>query len=368
MRKLLFALLAVSGLSARAADITAGTIFTPGQQNITHVTLNAIVGGASINTAFYTAKSSGTPAAADVILFYSTGLSGFRKATLQTALYDNTGLITSQTEDATPAPGDFVLTYDVSAATFKKVTLQNAVANGSTNAIASYPTITTPTLDDFVPVSQSSTNAKTTTSNLLALFNYTTPFTNLPAHTTPTNVDKLLIWDSAGGVMKTTTLIGLVTNLPAAVPVNTNDQLLVVTGGTNVSRTALTNVGRALIKHFIFPGAFGAGASADVAHSFPQGNANFGFPQIMETTVQCNAAELGYAVGDNINADAVIWNAGNTNCITWGYNSTNLFYRCPIAQTGFPRILQKGTSSVAAMDTNNWQVTIQAVYLNFNAQ
>lgn len=364
MKRLLLTLLILVGLSARAADITQGHVFTPGEQNITHVEMNEIVGSATINTAFFTAKSAATPSAADVILFYSTGSAGFRKATLQTALYDQTALITSQTEDSTPAPGDFVLTYDTSAGLFKKVSLQN-LSTGSTNAIASYPTITTPTLADFVPVSQSSTNAKTTSSNLLNLFNYKTPFTNLTAHTAPTNIDKLLIWDSLAGANKTTTLIGLVTNEPFVVAPQTNARVLMVDSTSNVVQTTLTNIGRTLIKGFIFPGAFGAGASADTAHGFPTVGPNLGFPQVITCTIQCNTAELGYSVGDNVNADSVLWDLGGTNRIMYGFNGTNVFFRCPTNLSNFPRLLNKTNSVWQQMDTNNWQTTIQAIYFNF---
>jgi hypothetical protein len=363
LKNIILSLLIMAGLSARAADITAGTIFTPGQQNITHVTLNAIVGGATINTAFYTAKSAGTPAAADVLLFYSTGLTDFRKATFQTALYNNTGLITTQTEDASPEPGDFVLTYDVSAAGYKKVTLQNLLANGTTNAIANFPTITTPTLAEFVPLSQSSTNVKVAASNLLYLFTWTPPFTNLPTYSAPnslTNSDMLLIWDSVHGSNKQISVLGLTTNRPAVTAPALTAVIPIVNQGSNINQVTVSNLSRVMVQRFVNASTFGVGAGATNSHGFTTG---LHFPSVLVCTVQCVGAENGYAVGDNLNSSAVQWTPGNTNTITFGYNATSVWYQCPTNSiSNFPKIVKQGYGEMRTMTPGNWNVVLEAIY------
>jgi hypothetical protein len=233
--------LALMARPAGASDLTRGVTFTDGQR-LYAAQLHQLVDNTSIAAAFYTGQSAETTLpTGDLLLVYSPTLLGYRKITAQNALYGNTALITGQTEKTALATNDYVLLYDTSGGVLKKASLANISLN-ATNLIAGQPAVTNLSSTAQLLVLNNGTNASITASNLFwSLETWNKPFTNLLTHTAPTNQDRLLIWDSTAGTNKTTTLGGLVTNLPLATLLTNTDSLLIFSTSTN-SGTAGTNL------------------------------------------------------------------------------------------------------------------------------
>lgn len=369
MKKLLltFIFFVVVFIKVAASDITQGHIFTPGEQNITHVEMNAIVGSATINPAFFTDKASLAPVAADVFLYYSVANTAFRKTTLNTLLLGNATLITGQSEDGSPAANDFLLTYDTSGGTLRKVSVQNLMV-GSTNLFLSFPEITLPKMADFIGLSSGGTNVKVSVENFLALsrtnFNYTTLFTNLPAHTAPTNLDQLLVYDSVNGTNKTTTLIALQTNLPSVTELNATDLIGVIQTGTNLAkvtwqvvsnsiagRLALTNAApqKFISIEYALPGAQG---TVTTNHHLAT------TPNCVQWVLVCKTNDLGYIAGDEINVETAA--GGSGALFITGRNTTNIW----VYQQDTITLRNIGsTGGYQAADQPSWKLKGYAEYL-----
>lgn len=368
MKKLILTLILIASvLSAAGADLTQGHIFTPGEQNITHVEMNEIAGAATINTTFFTDKSSLAPSAADVFLYYSVANTAYRKTTLNSLLLGNAAIITGQSEDGSPAANDFLLTYDTSGGTLRKVSVQNLMV-GSTNLFLSFPQITTPDMGDFIGLSHGVTNAKVTVSDFLLLartnFDYTTLFTNLPAHTAPTNQDSLLVYDRVNGTNKQISLIALQTNLPSITALNATDLIGVIQSGTNLakvtwevvsnsiaSRLALTNAATQKFTsiEYTLPGAQG---TVTTNHHLTS------TPIYVQWVLVCKTNDLGYIAGDEINAETAT--GGSGALFVTGRNITNIWVYQQDAIT-----LRKidGTGGYQAADQPSWKLKGYAEYL-----
>lgn len=83
----------------KAADITPGYVFSPGEQNITDVKLNTATAG-SVNTSLFTSKSAKTTLdSVDLFLVYDPSAGAFRKVTfsnlIATKLDKASGLATN---------------------------------------------------------------------------------------------------------------------------------------------------------------------------------------------------------------------------------------------------------------------------------
>lgn len=324
--------MAVAGLlclwltfGALAADINKGYSFTP-TDRVTNTKLNNLVDAATINTTFFTDKSSGTPAAADTFLLARSG--NFYRATFASMVRDYTGLITEQSEDTTPATGDFVLTYDISATSYKKVQLMSLWTNDFLiNGRAALTNVTGATLLlGYDPATGA--YGKTTVSNLTQQLYGFLSFTNLALHTAPTNDDRLLIWDSLNGTNKQTTLSGLFTNLPTVTTNGPNDYFILVTNGTPVKMTgnSFSNVLRTTLSGIIYRTnsvPLATGNMLNVPHGL--GSA----ADIVRLSLVCTNASDGWVAGDEIEANCVSASPdssqSDTQAFTFGGNSTNVF-------------------------------------------
>jgi hypothetical protein len=124
-------------LTAQAADINKGYTFLSGD-TVTHTKLNNLVGLSSINTAFYTAKSAGSPAVDDLFLYYDSASLVFKKATLS-SVFANTNILLNQSEKTAIAGQDLVQIYDSAALSYAKSTVSNianyAIQRFSTNEV-----------------------------------------------------------------------------------------------------------------------------------------------------------------------------------------------------------------------------------------
>ncbi len=349
----------------QAADITSGHVFTPGEANITHVEMNAIVGGAVINPSFITDKSAASISASDVILYYSVANTDFRKVTWNNAILANTALITGQAEDSAPASGDFVLTYDASAGTFKKVTLQNLVI-ATTNAFYSFPTVTTNDMQGKVALQEGGTNALITVSNLFATWAYSTPFTNLPSYTTPTtNGDMLLIWDGRNHTNKQISLGAVFTN-PVPITGVSNADTFVVNHTGVVATVTMQNIRGALYQTDYLQTGLVSGDMATNAWTFTTTTAqNPPAVVMLQVDLMAPAGEsgAGYNAGDRILANGVIWDASRTNEIMVGWTASNYWYKVPSFGAGFPKIINRYNKAYTNINNvASWDVDIRFLY------
>ena len=103
-------LVAMLALSAGAADLTQGYIFTD-QEHVTASKMNAIAGSATINAGFITAKSAATPAA-DGSDQFVVSQGGTLKRMTMTVLLANTNLINNPSEATTVLTNDYVLVLE----------------------------------------------------------------------------------------------------------------------------------------------------------------------------------------------------------------------------------------------------------------
>lgn len=366
----------VVSLSATAADINAGYSFSVNDQ-VTAAKLNNLVGAASINTTFFTDKSAATPAGADTFMFYSVSLAGFRKASFNALLLQNSDLITTQTEDTSPALGDFLLTYDLSALGLKKATIGSVVTNaiGNTNWIASLPDIATPLLSASLRILNGGTNNSLTISNLYRGLTYgITTFTNLEASTSPTNMDELLIWDSVSGSNRQTSLIGLLTNL-SEVPIyssitatdqfvvanfaNTNPVVKKVNAGTIANYVVISKslaTTNQLTTSFTSPqGSLSTGAAIALSHGL--GNT----PQLVRAVLVCTNAELNYAVNDEVDVSGAE-DGSQKQAFDVSANSTTVTVTC---STTTPRILNRTTGTQTAITAVDWNIKVYCMRFNY---
>jgi len=298
-----FGLAGLCGLSisASAADISPGYIFSAGEQNITHSKLNAVVGNAAVNTSFYSDKTTAVPASGDTFLFLSASAADFRKTDYSTLFLRNTNLITGQIEDTSPDPLDFLLTYNIATGLFNKTTVTNLLnALNTSNLLANASDLDV--------------------SNIYERgFAMAGAFTNLLPHTAPINVDSLLIWDSANLTNKQITLASLATNRPTATIATNGDYLSGYSTNDNTIakftvqqiRNYVTNAAnsptlaqltRLPITFIGTNGMPATGAAATFTHSLGA------VPQLVRVSLICTNADVGssYAAGDEIEMTAAV--------------------------------------------------------------
>jgi hypothetical protein len=226
-------------LGAGAGDLTRSITFADGQR-LTAANLHTLVDGASVNTTFLTGKTLlATVDGTDYVLIYDTSTGTFKKMTLATLIMGNTDLITTQVEATEPAGNDLFLIYDASGGTLAKLSFAN-LFTGNSNLIGNLPALTNLSAPVKVWLQHGGTNVHVALSDFWRAFEYLVPITNLLAHTSPTNTDALLIWDSAAGTNKQTTLSGLVTNLP--VTTNPTNAVISVVAGGELRQMTLSNV------------------------------------------------------------------------------------------------------------------------------
>lgn len=376
--------------AARASDLNAGYSFTVNDQ-VTATKLNALAGSATINTSFFTDKSAGTPAGADTFLFYSSSLAGYRKATLNSLLLQNTDLITTQTEDTAPAYGDFVLTYDASASGLKKATLGNILTNlvfGNTSLILTGPEITTPFIADFLPLSQGGTNNKITLSNLWLTMPFgITTFTNLQAHTSPTNLDKLLIWSSVGGSNRQTTLIGLITNAPNMPTTDYTNMGNVTFPVAYINDAGTATVYKKLpiltLVAYLTIGTAAFATPAQLPSKFATAEIGVtngvntvsvthglsGAPQLTRWVLVCKTNEIGYVAGDEVDVSAAVDTGSANTHISYGANSTEIWLSVNVA--GSLRLNNRTNGAITTLTpvvstvVQNWKLKGYCTLLNY---
>lgn len=293
------AVAALAGTAA-AGDLTTGYNFSSGEQNITHTKLNNAVNQAVINPSFFTGKSATTaPVGTDIFLLSRAG--AFYQVTLANLLLNNRAVVTNPAPDTLPAPGDFVLTYDVSDGLLKKATLNDLVftnaallsdraVNGAPGAGAWFLTLDGPNYGR-VP----RTNLWNDAWRYPQL-----NFTNLTEHLAPTNLDQLVVFSREAGSNRTSTLIGLLTNLPAsATPAVTDTLLLAQTGEVRqVTIGALSNLVRQAASYALFSSTNAVFPAAGDTLAIPHGLA--GAPQEVRAVAVCvaNDAATGYLTTD----------------------------------------------------------------------
>ena len=313
-----FALLAVLvgwTLGAAATDLTRNVTFTDGSR-LTASQLHALIDGASISTTFYNDAGKNLLTAvdpADVFLVYDVSTGLYKRMTMNTLIMANTDVITTQTEKANPTAADYFLLYDAAGVGLKKVSFGNLLLS-NTNLIGLQPAITNLLLaDSWFLTRNGGTNNQIELTNLWNNFIYSAALTNLTEHTTPTNTDRLLIYDRLTGTNKYTTLIGFVTNRPAALyPVMTSQISLVETGEvkqitlTSLAGVLATNTPTFTSSSYAMSGATASVKAIDTAHGLGV------LPKFVRAVLVCTAGggDLGYAQNDEIDsAQATAFNS-----------------------------------------------------------
>lgn len=312
---------------ARAADLQGGHTFAAGDRP-TASQVNALVNSATILPGFYSGKPAVTTlGVSDVVLVYRPSLTAFRQLTASDFLYQNRDLITNQTELTAPLSADSLLIYSTAAGALRRVTAATLALN-NTNLIAGAPGVDTNTVlsgADTLLVLNGGTNLQLSVSNLLWNFTWQKPFTNLATHTAPTNQDRLLIWDATNGTNKTTTLAGLVTNLPALASATNGDTFAVFGSNGVLSRVTLGQMATTLSNAIVQPVLSGFTTAEITLAAGLLTNATHGLgstPTSVRAVLVCKTAELGYAVGDELDA-RLVWN--NQAMWSFGANATNVW-------------------------------------------
>lgn len=368
-QKVLAGLLAVLlALPSFGADLTRSITFADGQR-LTAAQLHTLIDGASIGVTFLTGKSLlGTVDSADYVLVYDTSAGTFTKMTLGTLIMANTDLITTQTDEPNPVAADYLLLYDASAAGFKKVSIAN-LTTANTNNIALLPVITTNALQTAtVPILNGGTNAQIALGDLWRYaWRWTYAVTNLTAHTSPTNLDALVIWDSVGQSNKQVTLLGLVTNLPVALPGTSNSAVITVTETNVQKQMTLSNLTVQVAASGLFLTTNATYTSSTVAANTIVAavkaiDAAHGLgvtPKFKEVVLVCTTSDLGYPIGDELPADQLYDTLG-ANPVQVFCNTTNVGVIARSAASGWQTASKVTPATFAAITPGSWALKIYA--------
>lgn len=362
MLALLTGLLAVT---AGAADLTRSITFTDGSI-LRASQLHTLIDGAQISTAFLTGKDLLSAVDnSDYLLIYDVSAGLFKRMTVSTLVMGNTGIVTTQTEKPNLVPLDYLLVYDSVGGVLAKIAYTNLLS-GNTNLIGQQPILTAldPATDAAMLVRHGGTNSQIAVTNLWKSFLYRAAFTNLAEHTAPTNTDQLLIWDSFAGTNKWTGLTGLTTNTPtSAHPPMSSKISLVVTGElkninlTELNATLSTNLTTLVTTNF----PMSSYTAVSQAHLTNHG---FGVtPKIVKAVLVCLTAELGYSIGDEVDAQTMVYTATGNQfkiCTTYA-NATQvgciLYWN---GSFGTAEIANRTTGVNTAITKANWALRLYA--------
>ena len=343
-------------LGVKAQDISGGHVFVNGE-TVTAATMNSIVGGAVINSGFYTAKSAETvPADADVLLLYSPSLGGFRQITFTNAIIANQELVAILFN--TP---DFVRR-------------SNFLAGVDTIAVSNFLGLATSgTISNFL-------NAATTGARsnfVLQFWSYAPPITNLPPYTnstlaspsSPTNADVFLVWNSTSNLMQTVSGAKLMPNLwqtfinlpnytnsasqSTSSPTN-GDQFLVFNTTSNLAQVVsganlMANLWQT--KPLFTSPAFTL--TNQLAVNLPHGLSNR--PVWMRVVLTNQVAELGFSVGDESDAGGCYRSDNLARYFTWGSNATN-YWLVGETDGAIGSLGNKLTGAGGAATAANWKI------------
>lgn len=315
------ALLAVS-LNTWAADLSAGYTFADGEKNITAAKLNAVVGGAVINPAFVTGKSSASSVSgSDLVPIYSQSAVGLRRATIGQMVLNNTNLITGQSDVVTLGTNDVFLLYSVAGGGFRQIQAQNLFGNLVPNEQVSGSN----TL--WFAVYQPASNAwhAVSLTNLPAML---TP-TNLASVGTPTNGELIQVYDQSNNVAKKIPLASIRPTFrggPYAV-------------GQGVGGVLVSNL-----------------------HGLP------GTPQRVRWTLICTNATIGYKPGDEIELSDPFWDNAKGRLWVGGANTNYVFLSAAnVGGQGGTNttqyLINPGTGAYDRFTNIFWNARVTAEYL-----
>lgn len=342
MKRILFLLLAAL-LPAHGADLQRGVTFSDGQR-ITAAELHELVDDAVILPSFISGQSAASSlAGGDLLLMYSG--SALYKIAANTALYQNTAIITGLTAKTQPASTDYFLLYDATGAALKKVTLDNLTWNNPivyTNlfrymqsnyvlpGITNLPLVVIPEYLSWVFVNDGGTNKRMSPHNLLAGWQAIVDYNNLTAQATlplyqPTGVE-------AGD--KTVTLQNLGGHLQVA--------------GGFFAGTRFQS----------FDYDLAAGVVANTNHSLS------GSPSMSRWVLVCQTNDTGgYLVGDEVEVQNFYDTGTQDQRFTTGANSTNTWLTLAATTTIGTRA--KTNSAEAVITAVRWKARNYATRLNF---
>lgn len=409
-------ILFIAVLTSKASDINQGYQFLVNEKNITADKLNAIAGAATINTTFFTDKSSAAAGSADTLLYYSATASDYRKTTFGALLFNNSDLITSQNE-VTPSTNDFILLYYSASAGYGKSTIDSLFTNAFIDVRPEY-TNHPAANHQFAMSTGGGALYRIGLTNIFSEWwrwmrfaettNTITDPTNyfLSLHTAPTNGDALVIWDSRAQTNRAITLASLATNPPtasvltnsdlipwfatatnAANPYGTNpilakvtiEQLLTNWPALNAINSGLitnvlTNTDTVLLHRAPTAGtnqpAIGTASLAQliprfVSFEYPVATGSItstnhglpGTPSVVRWVLVNKTTDLEYVPGDEVGVELTD-SSGNV-CFSGGANATNVFLSCVDAT---PSMLRKTAGTRTQITSASWKLKCRATY------
>lgn len=338
-------------LSARAADINAGYSWTPNDR-VTSAKLNSVISGATINTTFTSDRTAALPVAADTFQFYQATSQLFRKSTFGTMFLNNTNLIVGQSEDTQPTAADFFLSYDASANSLKRVNWDSLVGtnSGLINTRSNWAGPANIANGMTLLGAFGGLYYQFAISNLLT-------FTNLANCNIQHANHQIQIWDVNFGTNRSTTLNGLITNSPSGA-FNGNAFVWGCSNGASGPRTyTSTNIAHFVAQQYVTANlpVPTSGISYTNAHGLT------GLPQFLSAHLVCTNAELGYAVGSEVDIGAVEdINANRAG--TLSADASNLYFSSEVANLNWSITSHATAPSRSNITKANWNIKFQAIF------
>lgn len=379
-------LLAVGYLTA--ADITGGYTFTSGEKNVTHTKLNSL-GAGTINTTFYTDKSSQTAVTGDTLLYYASADAGFRRTTVGT-LFGNApainGLSTinstgnfsvntskftvSATDGAVAWLGPATVSSNVVISLTKEgaaLAITNGSSSGSARTLVLHGQGGGATALDVVSGGMSVAGATSISGNLTLAAGFTTTAAGqLVASNTTALYGNMTFGDAAGDTITVNgTLAGTVQGTPTVTltakgtPTTSDSVLISDAAASNVLKSAtVSSLGAAIFSRATAQSYIpNSGATVTLAHNLG------GIPQSFRTVLVCTNLDgaTGYAAGDEI--DAAFPVSGNyREMFQPRIDGTNaVFARGADNDGNFYLIPKTGGTAVGITDRTNFNLKIYAV-------
>jgi hypothetical protein len=192
--------------------------------------------------------------------------------------------------------------------------------------------------------------------------------TNIPLmslHAHPTNLDYLLIWDAVNGTNKATTLIGLLTNLPAATALTNTDAFLMVSYKTNANNPYGTNPTVSKVAY----STLGTVPTKFTTNGIPVNTTGLlnvsdhllgAVPQVVTWTLVCTNTDSPFAPGNEVDCDAVYDSSTAEPVFGITKSATSLVLTRKTVST--PVVRKSDTGGTIVMDMTKWTAKAVAIY------
>jgi len=347
---------------AWAADITPGYTFSSGEQNITHTKLNNAASG-TIATSFYTGKASQTPASGDTLLYYADADLAFRKTTWGT-LFANAPAINGLS--SINSVGDF----SVATSKFTVASATGNTAVGGNLTVATNASITG-TLGVTGATSLgnlTSTNGQNFSGTALVTGNWTffgvsvgvSSGGSLTVAGPQTNNGSMVLGDAAGDTLTVNgTLAGTLQGTPTvsltAVTADSSADSVLISDASDSGKLKMALLSTLIAKTNLTIGSIpSAGTGRTNTHALG------GVPQNVRCVLVCTNADLGYAVGEEVNIEGSSDSSGGE--IGWNLITTSTNITALRSSAGNVRVMNRTTGTASSITATNWNLKAYLVY------